>query len=178
MLMTVFVIVKKHHSHANSYKRKHLMEAGLKFQRFSPLLSQQGARSHAGRHDAGEDLRVRHPNLQAASRDRYWACRGLLKPQSPPPSNSLPTWPHLHQGHTYSNRVIPLNPFKQRYYLVTKPSNLWAYAGDPYLNHHNDLEIRPSPQKKITFNRNTNRQKELYQTKVSVRWSEGSKRQN
>jgi hypothetical protein len=46
--------VKRHHDHVNSYKRKHLIGAGLQFQRFSPLSSWWEAWPHVGKHGAGE----------------------------------------------------------------------------------------------------------------------------
>jgi hypothetical protein len=46
--------MKRHHDQGNSAKRKHLIGAGLQFQRFSPLSSWWRARLHAGRYDAGE----------------------------------------------------------------------------------------------------------------------------
>ena len=45
---------KRHHDHGNSYKGKHLIEAGLEFQRVSPLSSWQESWQHTGRHGAGE----------------------------------------------------------------------------------------------------------------------------
>ena len=39
VLVRVSIAVKRHHDQGNSYKRKHLIGAGLEFQRFSPLLS-------------------------------------------------------------------------------------------------------------------------------------------
>ena len=42
-----FVAVKRHHDQGNCYKGKHLIGAGLQFQRFSPL-SQQEAGQFAG----------------------------------------------------------------------------------------------------------------------------------
>jgi hypothetical protein len=47
--------VKRHHDHDNSYKGKHLIGAGLQFQRFSPLSSWQEAWQDAGRHGAEEE---------------------------------------------------------------------------------------------------------------------------
>jgi|UPI00001F6546 hypothetical protein len=43
------ITVKRHHDHSNSYKGKHLIGAGLQFQRFSPLSSWREAWQHAGR---------------------------------------------------------------------------------------------------------------------------------
>ena len=48
------ITVKRHHDHGSSYKRKHLIRAGLQFQKFSPLLSRWGAWRHAGRHGAAD----------------------------------------------------------------------------------------------------------------------------
>jgi len=39
VLVKVSITVKRHHDHSNSYKGKHLIGAGLKFQRCSPLLT-------------------------------------------------------------------------------------------------------------------------------------------
>ena len=64
-----FIAVKRHHDYCNCYKGQHLIEAGLKVQRFSPLSSQQEPWQHAGRHGAGEELRVLHLDLQASGRD-------------------------------------------------------------------------------------------------------------
>lgn len=40
--------------HQDSYKGQHQMEAGLQFQGFCPLPSQQEVRRHTGRHGAEE----------------------------------------------------------------------------------------------------------------------------
>ena len=37
ILFRVFIVVKRHHDHSNSYKGKLIIRAGLHFQRFSPL---------------------------------------------------------------------------------------------------------------------------------------------
>jgi hypothetical protein len=37
LLVRVSISVKRHHDQGNAYKAKHLIEAGLQFQRFSPL---------------------------------------------------------------------------------------------------------------------------------------------
>ena len=50
VLYRVSIAVKKHHDQGNSYKDKHLIGAGLQFQRFSPLSSWQ----HPGRQCALE----------------------------------------------------------------------------------------------------------------------------
>lgn len=43
------VAVKRHHDHGNSYKRQHLVRAGLDFHGFGSLSSWQEARGHMGR---------------------------------------------------------------------------------------------------------------------------------
>ena len=48
-----FIAVKRHHDHSNSYKGKHLVGAGLQFQRLSPLSSWWKAWQPAGSHGAG-----------------------------------------------------------------------------------------------------------------------------
>jgi hypothetical protein len=60
----VSVAVKRHHDQGNSYKRQHLIRAGLQVQRFSPLSSRQ----EHGSIQAGmglEELRVLHLVLKA-----------------------------------------------------------------------------------------------------------------
>jgi hypothetical protein len=58
MLQTLLVLGfgagNRHHDQGNSYKGKHLIGAGLQFQRFSPLLSWWEARQRAGKHGSGE----------------------------------------------------------------------------------------------------------------------------
>ena len=45
--------MKGHHNQGSSYKGQHLIVAGLKVQKFSPLSSWQEAWQHPGRRDAG-----------------------------------------------------------------------------------------------------------------------------
>jgi hypothetical protein len=59
--------VNRHRDQGKSYKRQHLIGAGLQVQRFSPLSSR---REH-GSIQTGmvqEELRVQHRHLEAASR--------------------------------------------------------------------------------------------------------------
>ena len=49
-----FIAVKRHHDQGNSYIGNNLIEAGLQFQRFSPLSLWQKTWQGAGRHGAGE----------------------------------------------------------------------------------------------------------------------------
>jgi hypothetical protein len=76
-----FITGKRHHDHSNSYQGKHLFEANLEFQRFSPLSSQQEAQKgmHGVQADMGlEELRVLHLDPQAAEELKH------RRPQSPP----------------------------------------------------------------------------------------------
>jgi hypothetical protein len=41
-----FIVVKRHHNQGNSPKEKHLIEAGLQFQRFSSLSTLKEALQH------------------------------------------------------------------------------------------------------------------------------------
>jgi hypothetical protein len=50
--------VKRHHEQGKSYKRKHLIGAGVEFQRFGPLSSWNQEWQRAGRHDAGEESSI------------------------------------------------------------------------------------------------------------------------
>jgi hypothetical protein len=60
--------VKRYHEHGKSYIRKHLIVAGLQFQRFSPLSSRQ--ENGSMQLDLVlEELRVLHLHPQAAGRD-------------------------------------------------------------------------------------------------------------
>jgi hypothetical protein len=50
----VSISVKRHHSQSNSYKEKHLIGAGLQFQRLSLLSAWQETWQPTGRQGAGE----------------------------------------------------------------------------------------------------------------------------
>jgi hypothetical protein len=54
VLVLGFNDVKRHHDQGNSYEGKHLIGAGLQFQRFGPVSSWWEAWKQVGRHDAGE----------------------------------------------------------------------------------------------------------------------------
>jgi hypothetical protein len=60
-----FIAVKTHCDHVNSYKEKHLFEAGLQYERFSPLSSWQYG-SMQQTLVLEKELRVLHLDLQAA----------------------------------------------------------------------------------------------------------------
>lgn len=89
--------MKGRHDHDNSYSGKHLIGAGLQFQRFSPL-SWWEAWWRTGRHGSGE-VSVLHLEWTVSKEretDRHWAWLKPLKPQSPPQTTSLfPTKLHL-----------------------------------------------------------------------------------
>ena len=54
VLVGVFIAVKRHLDHSNSYKDKHLLGACLLFERFSPFSSWYEAWGHTDRHGTGE----------------------------------------------------------------------------------------------------------------------------
>ena len=65
--LRVFTAVNRHHDQGNSYKKQHLIRAGLQVQKLSPLSS----RWEQGSIQTGmvqEELRVLHLNLKAVSR--------------------------------------------------------------------------------------------------------------
>jgi hypothetical protein len=91
--------VKRHNDHSSSYKGKHLIGAGLQFQRFSPLLIViEEVWWCIGRHGAEEGAES-STSGSAGSRKRmpYWAWLEYLSPQyHPTPCDTLPpTRPHL-----------------------------------------------------------------------------------
>lgn len=69
------------------------------------LVHYHHGRKHHGIH--GTAALVQNYILICRLRERAWAWRRLLKPQSPPPVTCL-----LQQGHTYSDKSIPPNPFQ------------------------------------------------------------------
>ena len=60
--------MKRHCEQGNSSKGKHLTGASLQFQRFRPVSSWQEAWQRAGRHGAGEGLRVLNLDPQAVGK--------------------------------------------------------------------------------------------------------------
>jgi hypothetical protein len=98
----------KHHDHGNTYKGKHLIGAGLEFQRFSALSSWQEdvAWQHPCRHGMLEnELRVLHFELKVA------------RSRVSKPTSSVTYF--LQQGHTYSkkathpNNIVPWDKHSQ-----------------------------------------------------------------
>ena len=88
-LEIVFASVRHNHSH--SYNRKHSIEAGLQFQRLSPL-SWWEAWQPTDAHGAG----VLHLGPQAAGRKETWGLGWALETPKPTNSGPLPpTRPHL-----------------------------------------------------------------------------------
>jgi hypothetical protein len=106
-LLRVYIAVKRHHDQGNSYKGKHLIGAGLQFQRFSPLSSRWEAMAEMV---VEKELRVLHLDMQAAEGDcvPHWANLKHRRPQSPPSqwhsssNKATPTAarPHLLKGHS------------------------------------------------------------------------------
>jgi hypothetical protein len=58
--------VKRHHDNGSSYKGKHFIGAGLQFQRSGSLSSWQEAWQHADNVVLEKELRILHPDQQAA----------------------------------------------------------------------------------------------------------------
>jgi hypothetical protein len=94
----------KKQKQTNKQKEQHLTETGLQFQRFSLLLSWQGAWQHAGRHGARKGTKNSTSGLADSRIEWHWAWLEHLKAQSPSPSNTF-----LWQGHTYCNKDTPSN---------------------------------------------------------------------
>ena len=126
--------MKRHNDQGNSYKGKHLIGAGLRFQRFSPLSSWQEAWQHPGRHGTGEGAE-RSRSWSKLSQKETLLCRQPVKDSHPcctepeyrrRPQN-LPT-----QWHTLSNKATPI---PTRPYFLIMP----LLMGQAYPNHH----IRP-----------------------------------
>jgi hypothetical protein len=77
--------VRRHHGHSNSYKRKHLIGAAIRFQRFSWLSPQWEAWQYSGRYVAGA-VADSSTSGSASSRKRdtvdlAWAFRTLQDPR-------------------------------------------------------------------------------------------------
>lgn len=102
------IIMKKHPEPRNSSKGKHLLGAGLQFQKLNPWSSWQEVLWHAGRHGAGEEVAESSTSWSAGSRKKKtlgleWAFWNLTDPQ----------W------HTFSHKAMAFIPFKQGHTLVT-----------------------------------------------------------
>jgi hypothetical protein len=71
--------MKRHLHQGNSFKGKHLIRAGLQFQRSSPLSSWQEAWQCPDRHDAGGEGESGFLNLdpKASGRERLCAILGV-----------------------------------------------------------------------------------------------------
>jgi len=99
------IAVRRHHDHGNSYKKKHLIEAGLWFR---GLVHRHHGREHGGTSAdmvLGRELRGLHLDLQAAGTSgRHGAWFRLLKPQSLPPVIHF-----LQQAYTSNlSQIVPL----------------------------------------------------------------------
>ena len=156
VLVRVSIAVKRHYDHGNSYKGKHLIGAGLWFQRFSPLSSWWGAWQHVGRHGAGK-VAESSTSWPTGSKRRLWATLSIVwayetsKPAShsdtPPPTKSylLPKQPHLLIGTPYMGQAF----------------KIWVYGVHCYSNHHSFPKTcswgyrsaQPGPAHKPSFKR-------------------------
>jgi hypothetical protein len=68
----ISIAVKRHHDRANSYKGKHLIGAGLQFQRVSPLASWLVVWWHTARHGAGEEAVSSTSGLAGSKKQIGW----------------------------------------------------------------------------------------------------------
>ena len=94
--------VKRHHDYGNSYKGKHLIEAGLQFQRVSPLLSWQESWQHMGRHGAGQIAESSTSEFVDSRNKETLEQAWTFETLKPTPSDILPLTRAyvLQQGHT------------------------------------------------------------------------------
>ena len=102
-LCRVYIAVKRHNDQGNSFKRKHLIGAGLQFQRFSPLSLGQEAWQYPDSHGSGgAESSTSCSKVNQEKTGSHVVRRRISKP--------TPTVTHFHQqGHTYSNKSTPLN---------------------------------------------------------------------
>jgi hypothetical protein len=84
--MRISIVVKRHLDQGKSYKKQHLIRAGLQLQRFSLVSSWQEAWWHAGRHSAGEGDKSSAFDLKA-NRRRLTSRQLGGGSQSPPPKS-------------------------------------------------------------------------------------------
>jgi hypothetical protein len=94
--LRVSISVKRRHDQEDSYKGKHLIGAGLHFQRLSPFLSWQEAWQHAGRHSARK--RAESSTLELSG-SRKWTGLSFWNLKAYPPV--------LQQSHTHSKVTSP-----------------------------------------------------------------------
>jgi hypothetical protein len=108
--------VKRHHEHINSYKGKHLIEAGLQFQRFH-------GRENGGMQEdmvIEKELRIVHPDPKAAGEGTL-GLAGAYSSSKLAPSGTL-SLTRLHL------LAVPLP--------VAKHSNTLIFGGHSYSNQH------------------------------------------
>jgi hypothetical protein len=93
-----FIAVKRHCDHGKFYEGKHLIGAGIYFQRFTPLSSWWEAMQHVGRHML-EELRVLQLDLKVTERANCLpqAARGDYHPHTGEPEHSTYTVTHFLQ---------------------------------------------------------------------------------
>lgn len=102
---------------------KHLLGAGLQFQRHSPLTSWQWAWQHTCRHGTGE-LAEFYIQILRQQTDRVTL--RLMKV-----FKTFYNKANLQEGHTYSSKAIPPNPFKPRDYAFKYMSLLGPFTFKP-----------------------------------------------
>jgi hypothetical protein len=119
--------VKRPDGQSNSYKERHLIGAGLLFERFSPLSSWWEAWQRVGKHDAREGAES-STSWSTGSRktETHWSVWSFLdlRADSQWPTPLLQSRPHL------LTALLPL----------TEHSNTWVYGGHSYSNHYTHQE--------------------------------------
>lgn len=111
VLVKVSITVKRHHNHSNSYKGQHLIGAGLKFQRCSPLLTLWEDGSAQADIVLEKDLRGLDLDQGHQETVSHWAYLEQIRPQGLPHSDTLPpAGSHIFQQGYASLPGVPL-PF-------------------------------------------------------------------
>ena len=135
----VSIVRKRHHGQGSSYKEKHLIGAGLQFQRFSPFSSWQIAWQHPGRHGAGERaelsilIRRQQKGIVSHRQQKGRLSSTLGRAWAKETSNPTPTMRNFLQlGHIYSNKGTPPNNST----CYGQALKHMIYGGQTYSNHH------------------------------------------
>jgi hypothetical protein len=112
--------VNRHHDQGNSYNGKHFTEAGLQFQRFSPLPSWWGVEGSLSASSQAWCWRRSlefYPRSEGCQKETVFHPGQSLNTRSP---ESLPTW-----RHTSSNKATPPNSAPSHGPSIFKPPQ-WA----------------------------------------------------
>lgn len=138
--------VQRHRGHSNFQKGEHLTGACLQVHRFRPLSSWCGCGDMQADMTL-KKLRVLYTELQAQEEKETLGLSGLLKAQSPPPSDTFPpSRPHIlimpllsdqafksmsQWGHSYQTTTGPLFQ-KERPFLIQdyKGNSLFYYTNN------------------------------------------------